>query len=84
MPKLNDIHSIIIPAQNANLSAHTYTEVYGGGSGCTININGVTINVGASSSFNLRINSVSGGTGCFLLGEKQDVYQGSNIIGGIA
>jgi hypothetical protein len=83
MPKINDIHSIIVPAQNANLTAHTYSEVYGGSSGCTININGQTINVGQSSNISVWVNSVSGGTGCFLLGEKQNVYQGSNIIGGV-
>lgn len=83
MPKINDIHSIIVPAQNANLTAHTYSEVYGGSSGCTIIINGQTINVGMSSNISIWINSVSGGTGCFLLGEKQNVYQGTNIIGGV-
>lgn len=81
MPKFNDIYTIIVPAQNANISAHTYTEIYGGSAGCTININDVTVAVGPSSNFSVWIRSVSGGTGCFLLGEKQDVIQGSTLLG---
>jgi hypothetical protein len=84
MPKINDIHSVIVAAQNANLTAHTYSEIYGGSAGCTIVINGTSVSVGPSTSISIWVNSVSGGTGCFLLGEKQNVYQGSNIIGGIA
>jgi hypothetical protein len=30
MPRISDIHSIIVPAENPNMSAHTYTEIYGG------------------------------------------------------
>jgi len=77
MPRINDIHSIIVAAQNANLTAHTYTEVYGGTGGCTIVINGVTVNVADSSTIGIGIKSVSGGTGCYLLGENVDVYLGS-------
>jgi hypothetical protein len=81
MAKITDIHSIIVPAQNANLTAHTYTELYGGSAGCSVVINGVTINMGSSSSIAIWVNSISGGTGCYLMGEKQNVFQGSLIIG---
>jgi len=77
MPRINDIHSIIVAAQNANLTAHTYTELYGGTGGCTIVINGVTVNVADSSTIGIAIRTVSGGTGCYLLGENRDVYLGS-------
>lgn len=77
MPRINDIHSIIVPAQSPNLSAHTYTEIYGGKDGCTIVVNGVTVNVGAQSNIGIAVRSVSGGTGCYLLGENKDVYLGS-------
>jgi hypothetical protein len=40
MPRISDIHSIIVPAENPNMSAHTYTEIYGGSAGCNIVING--------------------------------------------
>ena len=78
MARISDIHSIVVPAQNANLTAHTYTEIYGGTGGCTIAVNGVTINVAESSNIAIWVRTVSGGTGCYLLGEKQDVFQGSN------
>ncbi len=77
MPRINDIHSIIVPAQSPNMTAHTYTEVYGGSAGCTINLNGVTVSVGAQSNIALWVRSVSGGTGCYLLGENKDVFGGS-------
>ena len=80
MVNTSQIYSIIVPAQNANTIAHTYTEIEGGTAGCTININGVTIEMGPSSIINLWVRSVSGGTGCFLLGENKDVYQGSTSL----
>lgn len=77
MPRISDIHSIIVEAQNANLTAHTYTEIYGGTGGCTIVVNGTTINVADSSNIPIWIRSVSGGVGCYLLGENKNVYDGS-------
>lgn len=73
MSKLNDVHSIIMPAQSANLTAHTYTEIYGGSAGCVAVINGQTINIGSSSSVFISIRSISGGTGCFVLGDNKYV-----------
>ncbi len=81
MAKITDVHSIIVPAQNANLTAHTYTELYGGASGCSVVINGTQITMGGSSSIAIWVNSVSGGTGCYLMGENQNVLQGSQLIG---
>lgn len=78
MANISDIHSIIVPAQSPNFSAHTYSEIYGGASGCTMVLNGVTVAVAASTNLKVWVKSISGGTGCFLLGENQDVYQGSN------
>lgn len=81
MPRISDIHSLIVPAQSANLTAHTYTEIYGGTGGCTINVNGIVINVADSSNIPLWIRSVSGGTGCYLLGENVNVFTGSPNLG---
>jgi len=80
MPKLNDTHSIIVPALNANLSAHTYTEIYGGSAGCTITVNDVVIAMGGASSISVWVRTVSGGAGCFLLGVNQNVTQGSTQL----
>ena len=80
MPNFNDIHSIVVPADEANFSAHTYTEISGGLTGCTAVINGVTVNVAAQSNIKLWIKSVTGGSGCYLFGENQDVFQGSSEL----
>jgi len=80
MPRISDIHSIIVAAQNANLTAHTYNEIYGGAGGCTIVINGTTISVGSASNIPIWVRTVSGGTGCYLLGENKDVYVGSTSL----
>ena len=80
MPKFNHIYSIIVPAQSPIFSAHTYSEVYGGSAGCSTIINGTSINVDAGSTVSILIRSISGGTGCFLLGDNNDVYQGSTDV----
>ena len=78
MPRISDIHSVIVPANQPNFSAHTYSEIYGGGqTGCTRTVNGVYLEVAASTNIPLWVRSISGGAGCWLLGEKMDVYQGS-------
>ncbi len=77
MPRITDVHSIIVSAQTANISAHTYSEIYGGTSGCVITVNGVVLNVANSSNIPVWVRSVSGGVGCYLLGEMKDVYYGS-------
>lgn len=76
MANISDIHSIIVAAGNAS-TAHTYTEIYGGNAGCTITVNGVSVTVGAGSNVKIWVRSVSGGSGCFLLGDKKDVFLGS-------
>jgi hypothetical protein len=68
MSLLNDIHSIVVAATAANLTAHTYTEVYAALAD-TININGTTVVMGGNSSIRIKVRSVSGGTKCFLFGE---------------
>jgi hypothetical protein len=77
MAKINDIHSIIVPAQTPNFTAHTYSEIYGGTDGCVIKINGTVVDVAASSTLSIWVRSISGGTGCWLMGDNQDVTQGS-------
>ena len=77
MPRNNDVNSIIVPAQTPNLTAHTYSSIYGGSVGCTAIINGVSVSVGAASSIDIGIRTISATTGCYLLGENKDVYLGS-------
>lgn len=80
MANFNDIHSIIVPAESPVFSAHTYTEIFGGSSGCTATINGVSVAIGSSGNIKLAIKNISGGVGCYLLGEKNDVFQGSTNL----
>lgn len=77
MARFSEIHDIIVPAESPNLTAHTYSEVYGGATGCTITINGTVVNMAAQSSISIWVRTVSNGTGCYLLGSKQNVYLGS-------
>lgn len=81
MAKINDIHSIIVSASAPVFSAHTYTEVYGGTAGCTAVINGTSVTVAPSSNISIWVRTISGGAGCFLLGEENNVFQGSTRLG---
>jgi hypothetical protein len=82
MAKINEVHSVIVPAGSADLTNHVYTEVYGGSAGCSITVNGTPILMGSSSSIFINVKSVSGGSGCFLLGVKKDVSNGSPTLSG--
>ena len=76
MANISDVHNIIVPAQSANLTAHTYNEIYGGSAGCTMTLNNISLSMGPASNIKVWVQSISGGTGCFLLGENQNVLQG--------
>ena len=80
MAKINDVHDIIVLATAPNFTAHTYTEVYGGSAGCTMTLNGTTVAIGIGSSIFINVRTVSGGTGCYLLGVNLNVMgQGSRV-----
>jgi hypothetical protein len=81
MARNNDIYNIIVQAQSPVFSAHTYTEIYGGTDGCSVVINGTLVEVAPSSSLSIAIRTVSGGTGCYLLGDFNDVVLGSPNVG---
>jgi hypothetical protein len=80
MANFSNIHDVIVSAQTANLTAHTYTEIYGGAGGCNITVNGVNISVASSTNINIWVKTVSGGAGCWLLGTDKNVYQGSTNL----
>jgi hypothetical protein len=84
MAKINEVHSVFVPADQPNLTAHTYTEIYGGPTGCTMTVNGKVLNMGGSSSVFLNVGSISGGVGCFLFGVEKDVVNGSPYLGSIS
>lgn len=76
MAHINDIHSIILPAANANFTAHTYTQVYAGAA-ASPTINGVAVTMAAGSSINIHVRTISATANVYVLGENQDVTQGS-------
>lgn len=80
MANISDIHSVIVSANTPNLTAHTYNEIFGGSAGCTMTLNGTVVNVGATSNLKVWVRTISGGTGCYLLGENQNVLQGSGNV----
>ena len=80
MAHINDIHSIIVAAANANFSAHTYTQVFAGGD-VAPTINGVAVTMAGSSILNIKVKSISATANVYLLGEKKDVTQGSTSVG---
>jgi len=80
MAHINDIHSIIVAAANANFSAHTYTQVFAGDT-ATVTINGVSVVMAGSSIIDIKVKSISATANVYLLGEKQDVLQGSTSVG---
>jgi len=84
MSKINEVHTVCHAVADANLTAYTYTEIYGGPTGCTITVNGYDIDMGGSSSIFVAINTVSNGAGCYVLGVKKDVVNGSPYLGSIS
>ena len=76
MAKINDVHSVVVPADAPVFSAHSYSELYGGNAGCTATVNGTVVAIGPSSSIFINVNTISGGAGCFLLGTELSVYGG--------
>jgi hypothetical protein len=73
-----DTYSIIRAWQDANYSAETYSAVYTFANTQAI-INGVNVNLVATSVLNIKINTFSAATNntVYLLGNKLDVYFGS-------
>lgn len=71
--------SIIVSASSANFSAHTYYEIFASASATPV-INGVSVTMPAGSSIRLNIKTLTNGTNCFLLGDKKDVFLGSNNL----
>ena len=75
MPLLNDIHSIVVAAANADFSAHSYTEVYANVA-ASPTVNGVAIGLAAGQSIKIKVRSISSTANVYLLGEKIDSYLG--------
>lgn len=73
---------VIAPAESPQLSAHTYTGIYGGSAGCNISINNQNILIAAGKTIHTPISTISGGNGCYLLGTVRDNPQYNEEIVG--
>ena len=74
MPTINGLNQFLVPAQDAFLYQLFYNKIYGGNTGCTVNINGTTVQMGANSSIDILVETISGGTGCLLSGDRPYIY----------
>ena len=74
----SNVDSFLVPAQFGNYYNIYYSRVTGGSTGCVININNVIVNVSKNSIIDILMSTVSGGTGCYLSGERPDVYGDKN------
>jgi len=81
---LNNVYNIVVEADKSNLNHHVYREVYGGPSGCIITVNGVTFPIMPSTTIHIKVNTVSGGCGCYLLGVRKDVITVDPNLGSIS
>jgi hypothetical protein len=46
-----------------------------------VTINGTSVSVGAASGFNILVRSISGGNGCYLLGDNQNANPSETLLG---
>jgi hypothetical protein len=80
-----DTYSIIREWQDANFTGETYSSVYAFAD-TAARINGVNVNLVATSVLNIKIDSISAATSntVYVLGNKADVYFGSPNLGSIS
>ena len=74
MPSINNLNQFLVPAQDSFLYQLVYNKVYGGNTGCTVNINGTTVQMGANSSIDILVETISGGTGCLVSGDRPYIF----------
>jgi hypothetical protein len=81
MAVTNQIHSLAIPAANANFTGHTYSEVYAGVD-ATVTINGQSIVMANGSSIKITVQSISATAGITLLGDYTNTTFNPTVING--
>jgi hypothetical protein len=73
---LEFLPSIIHLAADADFTNYVYTVVYAGAN-ATPTINGTVVTMGAGSSFNINLNSISATANVYVMGNKANTYTGS-------
>jgi len=83
MSSFDGYFPIIHTASGATPECYIYLKVYGGTGGGSAIINNLPINIGAGSTIDITVKSITGVTGnVYLLGMKKNVLEGSNTLGG--
>jgi hypothetical protein len=83
MSSFHGYFPIIHAASGATPECYAYLKVYGGTGGGSAIINGLPINVGAGSTIDITVKTITGATGnVYLLGMSRNVLEGSNTLGG--
>ncbi len=71
--------SIIHLSTSADTTNYGYVSVYAGAD-ATPTINGVTVTMGAGSSIEIMVNSISATPNVYVLGNKRNVFDGSTNL----
>ena len=83
MPIKQGTPTIITTAANANVTAHTYTVVYAASAQSPV-INGQTIPMGAGSSINILVKSISSTADVSLTGHPTNTFAYDTNLGSIS
>lgn len=67
--------NIIVDSNNADFSQHVYTSVYAG-TNTTVTINGVSVTMGAGSSIDIIVKSITPTSGVYLIGTNKSAITG--------
>jgi hypothetical protein len=71
---------IVDAADSPDLILNRYGAIYGGAAGCSVTLNGTYLDIAPASIVVLRVKTISGGSGCYLLGVRSDVVLGSTSL----
>ena len=71
---------IVDKAETPNFDLNKYGAIYGGSAGCSVTLNKTDLEIAPGSIVVLNVKTISGGSGCYLLGVRLDVVLGSTSV----
>ena len=72
-------NSIIHLSTVADLTGFTYTQIYAG-TGGTITVNGSSVTMAAGSTIDIRVGTITGAAGIYLIGNPINTITGSQVL----
>lgn len=75
MPLNSGVYSVIHAAADADFAAYSYFQVYAGVA-ATPTINGTAVSMGAGSTLELIVGSISATANVYVIGDKKDLTTG--------